>query len=112
MLRARGVVGWVARNVRGSCRVTARSDSCVQPCRGHGPGNIRWTNRRATHDNVPQFMAREPRDDQLTIRIPLRIRATLEAQAARERRTVADVVNNLLEEHYPRSRGGSRRQHP
>lgn len=43
---------------------------------------------------------RESRDHQLTIRIPLRIRASLDEQAERERRTVADVLNNLLEEYY------------
>lgn len=54
-------------------------------------------------------MAHEARDHQLTIRIPQRIRDALDAQADRERRTVADIVNNLLEEHYPIEREGRRR---
>jgi hypothetical protein len=54
-------------------------------------------------------MSQEPRDNQLTIRIPQRIRDALEAQATHERRTVADVINNLLEEHYPVEREGRRR---
>lgn len=50
------------------------------------------------------------RNSQLTIRIPQRIREALDAQASRERRTVADVVNRMLEEHYPvpASRGSRR----
>jgi hypothetical protein len=54
----------------------------------------------AMHDNGT-FVAQEPRDHQLTIRIPQRIRDAIGAQAEAERRTVADVVNNLLEERYP-----------
>jgi hypothetical protein len=46
-------------------------------------------------------VTQEPRDHQLTIRIPRRIRVAIAAQAVLERRTVADVINNLLEEHYP-----------
>jgi hypothetical protein len=61
------------------------------------------------HDNEVPPMSQELRDHQLTIRIPQRIRAAIDAQAERERRTVADVVNNLLEEHYP-SREGARRK--
>lgn len=53
----------------------------------------------------------EPRDNQLTIRIPQRIRDEIEEQAERERRTVADVINNLLEQHYPPTpREGARRR--
>ena len=54
------------------------------------------------HDNVT-LVAQEHRDHQLTIRIPQRIRDALDAQAEAERRTVADVLNNLLEERYPAS---------
>jgi hypothetical protein len=54
----------------------------------------------ATHDNVVR-VSQEPRDNQLTIRIPQRIRDAIDAQAEAERRTTADVVNNILEEHYP-----------
>ena len=46
-------------------------------------------------------MSQELRDHQLTIRIPQRIRDALEAQATRERRSVADVANNIFEQHYP-----------
>jgi hypothetical protein len=63
------------------------------------------------HDIVGQRMSQELRDHQLTIRIPQRIRDALEAQADEERRTVADVINNLLEEHYPaKPREGARRR--
>lgn len=48
-------------------------------------------------------MSQELRNHQLTIRIPQRIRDEIGAQAEAERRTVADVVNNLLEERYPAS---------
>jgi hypothetical protein len=54
--------------------------------------------------------ARELRDHRLTIRIPQRIRDALEAQATRERRTVADVANNLFEAHYPASASRERRR--
>jgi hypothetical protein len=57
-------------------------------------------------------MTRELRDHQLSARIPRRIFALMEEQAERERRTVADVLNNLLEERYPAqsSREGARRR--
>jgi hypothetical protein len=53
--------------------------------------------------------SQEARGHQLTIRIPQRIRDALDAQATRERRTVADVVNNMFEEHYPAERERRRR---
>jgi hypothetical protein len=43
----------------------------------------------------------EPRDHQLTIRIPQRIREAIEADATTEGRTVADIVNNVLAARYP-----------
>ena len=46
-------------------------------------------------------MAQELRDHQLTIRIPKRIRVAIDEHAERERRTVADVVNNALAALYP-----------
>jgi len=46
---------------------------------------------------VPQ----EPRDHQFTIRIPKRIRDAIGAQAEHERRSVADVVNNILAGRFP-----------
>jgi predicted HicB family RNase H-like nuclease len=46
---------------------------------------------------VPQ----EPRNRQLTIRIPQRIHEAIEAQADTERRSVADIINNALEKLYP-----------
>jgi hypothetical protein len=56
-------------------------------------------------------VSQELRDNQLTIRIPQRIRDMVEEQAARERRTVADVINNLLDERYPAPpREGARRR--
>lgn len=56
-------------------------------------------------------MSQERRDEQLTIRIPKRIREALEAQADQERRSVADVINNLLEEYYSaKPREGARRR--
>lgn len=54
------------------------------------------------HDSLVSVMSQEfRRNSQLTIRIPRRIRDALDAQASREHRTVADVVNNMLEERYP-----------
>jgi hypothetical protein len=41
------------------------------------------------------------RDHQLTIRIPQRIRDAIAAQADAERRSLADVLNNIFEELYP-----------
>ena len=46
-------------------------------------------------------LMREPRDQQITIRIPTRIRAALEQEADHERRTVADIINLALEARYP-----------
>jgi predicted DNA-binding protein len=46
-------------------------------------------------------MSRERRDCQITIRMPKRFHKALEAQAEAERRTVADIVNNLVEAHVP-----------
>jgi predicted HicB family RNase H-like nuclease len=46
-------------------------------------------------------VSQEPRDYQLTIRIPRRIRAALKAQAEHEHRSVADVVNNILAGRFP-----------
>lgn len=53
----------------------------------------------------------ELRNRQLTIRIPRRIRDAIAVQAERERRTVADVVNNMFEERFPApaSKTGRRR---
>lgn len=45
-------------------------------------------------------MSHELRDAQLTIRIPRRLRNAIGAQAEAERRTIADVLNNLLEDRY------------
>jgi len=53
-------------------------------------------------------MSTEPRDHQLTIRIPQRIRDAIDAQADAERRTAADVINNILEERYPAARDNER----
>jgi hypothetical protein len=47
-------------------------------------------------------MPRELRDYQMTIRIPTRLYQALEKQADVERRSIADVVNNVLEKVYPR----------
>lgn len=52
-------------------------------------------------DNVTHAMAQEPRDHQMSIRIPLRIREALNAQAKQERRSASDVINKLLEGCYP-----------
>lgn len=46
-------------------------------------------------------MPQERRDHQLTIRIPKRIRAAIDAQAQAEHRTVADIVNNVLAAQFP-----------
>ncbi len=54
------------------------------------------------HDTL-RFVAQELRDSQLTIRIPRRLRAAIDARAERERRSVADVLNNLIEESFPTS---------
>ena len=47
------------------------------------------------------LMSKERRDHQLTIRIPQRIRDAIGAQADKEQRSVADVVNNVLTAQYP-----------
>ena len=52
-------------------------------------------------DSTVSSMSQELRDHQLTIRIPQRIREALGAQAEAERRTVADVLNNILSKLYP-----------
>jgi len=46
-------------------------------------------------------MAQEPRDHQMSIRIPRRIRDALDGQAKHERRSAADIINNLLADYYP-----------
>jgi predicted DNA-binding protein len=46
-------------------------------------------------------MSRERRDFQLTTRIPKRFHKALEELAAAERRTVTDIINNLIEAHVP-----------
>jgi hypothetical protein len=46
-------------------------------------------------------MSQERRDHQLTIRIPQRIRDAIGAEAEAERRSVADVVNNILAGRFP-----------
>ena len=53
------------------------------------------------HDNGAACMSQEPRNHQLTIRIPQRVRDAIAAQAEHERRSIADVVNNVLAERYP-----------
>lgn len=45
-------------------------------------------------------MRRQLRKHQLSVRIPRQIYAALKKQAESERRTVADVLNNMLEERY------------
>jgi uncharacterized protein (DUF1778 family) len=56
-----------------------------------------------------QHMARraEKRDQQLTIRIPRRLRDALDREAEADRRSVADIVVNMLEDRYAkRARAG------
>jgi hypothetical protein len=49
----------------------------------------------------------EKRDHQMTIRIPKRLRDSLNREAEEDRRSVADIVVNLLEDRYGRrTRGG------
>ena len=43
-------------------------------------------------DNVPMAKGTERRDARLTIRIPLSVKAELEREAERERRTVSDMI--------------------
>jgi hypothetical protein len=52
------------------------------------------------------YVTTEARDHQLTIRIPKRMRAALEIEATHERRTVADVVNDMLAARYPHAGTG------
>lgn len=52
------------------------------------------------HDNR-SHVSHERRNHQLTIRIPRRIRDAIGVQADAERRSVADVINNILAEHFP-----------
>jgi hypothetical protein len=66
-------------------------------CEAPSALDIHWV----THDNVTLLVTQEPRDHQLTLRIPQRIRKALDAQAKAERRSLADVLNNLLIERYP-----------
>jgi hypothetical protein len=56
-----------------------------------------------------EHMARraEKRDQQLTIRIPRRLREALDREAEADRRSAADIVVIMLEERYGRrTRGG------
>ena len=46
-------------------------------------------------------MTRNIRDHQLTIRIPQRLRDELETEADRDHRSVADIINIMLEQRYP-----------
>lgn len=43
---------------------------------------------------------RDLRDHQFTLRIPTRIRKALEQEAERERRSIADLINLILEDRY------------
>jgi hypothetical protein len=47
----------------------------------------------------------EKRDHQLTIRIPKRLRDALAREAEADRRSVADIVVNMLEDRYGRRTG-------
>jgi len=51
----------------------------------------------------------ERRDHQISIRIPRRIREAIAAQAVAERRSFADVVNNIFEQHFPAPRNARSR---
>ena len=42
----------------------------------------------------------EKRDHQLTIRLPKRLRDSLEREAEADRRSVADIVVNMIEDRY------------
>jgi uncharacterized protein (DUF1778 family) len=57
-----------------------------------------------------QPISMERRDNQLTIRIPRRIRAELEAAALTEGRSVSDIINNALAARYPAPLSGKERQ--
>lgn len=46
-------------------------------------------------------MSQEPRENQLTIRIPQRVRDAIDARADRDNCTIADVVNAILAESFP-----------
>jgi predicted HicB family RNase H-like nuclease len=49
----------------------------------------------------------DKRDQQLTVRIPKRLREALDREAEADRRSVADVIVNMLEDRYgKRARGG------
>jgi hypothetical protein len=61
-------------------------------------------------DNAETSVAQQRRDHQLTIRIPRNVRAALDAQAERERRSVADVVNHIFEKHLATASQRSRRR--
>lgn len=55
----------------------------------------------------PMPRVADKRDEQLTIRIPKRLREALDREAEADRRSVADVVVNMLEDRYgKRARGG------
>jgi predicted HicB family RNase H-like nuclease len=59
------------------------------------------------HNNAPMPRLADKRDHQLTIRIPKRLREALDREAAADRRSVADIVVNMLEDRYgKRARGG------
>lgn len=62
---------------------------------------LAWTGVSRCVTMRARQMARELRRHQLSVRIPVRVYQALEAQAEQERRTVADVVNNLLDEKFP-----------
>ena len=65
--------------------------------------------RAMVHDNGTR-VSQEPRNHQLTLRIPQRIRDAIDARADHEHRSVADVINNILSESFPIPPGRGRRR--
>jgi len=51
----------------------------------------------------PHYMTQERRDQRLSARVPRRIYDALVTRANAERRTIADVLNNILVEVFPSS---------
>lgn len=48
-------------------------------------------------------MARDIRDNQFSIRVPERIKKALDDEATRERRSVSDLINVILEDRYAKA---------
>ena len=56
-------------------------------------------------DNGVMYRAGD-RDDRITIRLPAALKAALEAEAVRDRRSIADIVIPVLEREFMKKKAG------